>query len=529
MTPPRDLHDKDALIAALMARIEALVAGNEALVAENAALAARVAGLEVKLGLPPKTPDNSSVPPSKGQKPSGASAPKAKAKPHRRAHRPLHPNPTAKRAVLAATCKGCGADVSGVTQIVCEEYDRVEIPRIAPDVTRVSLHGGVCPCCSKRFKAEPPAGLEPGSPFGPNLRAFVIYLRSVQGHPLARLCTVLADLFGLAISEGALVNILDASRKAFSAQTCLIKARLRAGTTLASDETGLRVGKANWWLWVFHHADSAVFVADKHRSKAVVEAFLGGHRPGYWISDRYGGQMGWARREHQVCLAHLIRDVQYAIDAGDPGFAPGLKSLLKRACAIGRRRDRLRDATLKSYEADLDRRLDRVMARVPSHPAGGKLQTVIRKIRRPLFVFVQNRDLTATNNGAERALRPCAVSWSFCPSRAGSRGPLSLASPLWASRWPPPQRAASLRAVRADRSGARRRHGRGGVDARSGRVRRHGDRLPPGIGGRAHRTASTPLRARISAKLPGRPDRRPGGARWRTRRPDRRQRRLHAS
>src|SRR3954454_24414217 len=121
------------------------------------------------------------------------------------------------------------------------------------------------------------------------------------------------------------------------------------------------------------------------------------------------------------------------------------------------------------------------------------------------------------------------ISWSFCPYRAGSRGPLSLASPLRASRLPPPQRAAYLRAVRADRSGARRRHGYGGVDARSGRVRRYGDRLPPGIGGRAHRAASTPLRARISAKLPGRRGRRPGGARWRTRRPDRRQRRLHAS
>ena len=32
--------------------------------------------------------------------------------------------------------------------------------------------------------------------------------------------------------------------------------------------------------------------------------------PDFWISDRYGGQMGWAKREHQVCLAHLIRDVQ---------------------------------------------------------------------------------------------------------------------------------------------------------------------------------------------------------------------------
>jgi transposase len=395
VTQPSDLPDKDAVIGALMARIEVLTA--------------RVAELEARLNLPPKTPGNSSVPPSKGQKPSGPSAPKAKAKPHRGSHRALHPNPTSKRAVLATSCKDCGADVSGVAQIVCEEYDRIEIPRIEPDVTRVQLHGGVCPCCAGRFKAAAPAGLEPGSPFGPNLRAFVIYLRSVQGIPLARLRGVMADLFGLEISEGALVNILDASRKAFSAQTCLIKARLLAGTVMASDETGLRVGKANWWLWVFHHADSAVFVADRHRSKAVVERFLGEHRPDYWISDRYGGQMGWARREQQVCLAHLIRDVQYAIDSGDAVFAPGLKGLLKRACAIGRRRDRLTDATLKSYEADLDRRLDRLMALVPSHPAGSRLQTVIKKTRRHLFVFVTNRDLSATNNGSERALRPCAV------------------------------------------------------------------------------------------------------------------------
>jgi transposase len=94
--------------------------------------------------------------------------------------------------------------------------------------------------------------LEPGSPFGPNLRAFVIYLRSVPGIPLAQLSHVLRDLFGLDISEseGALVNILHASREPFATQTSLIKARPLAGTALASDETVMRVGKGNWWLWV---------------------------------------------------------------------------------------------------------------------------------------------------------------------------------------------------------------------------------------------------------------------------------------
>ena len=200
-------------------RTRPFVALIHTLVAQVAALTARVAELEAKLGLPPKTPDNSSVPPSKGQKASEPSKPRPKANPHAGAHRPLHPNPTRERIVSAHVCQDCGADVSNVAQSAVQVYDRIEIPKVEPDVTRVTLQGGVCPCCARRFKAPAPEGLEPGSPFGPNLRAFVIYLRSVQGIPMARLSDVLKDLFDLDISEGALVNILAAARKPFAAQT----------------------------------------------------------------------------------------------------------------------------------------------------------------------------------------------------------------------------------------------------------------------------------------------------------------------
>ena len=49
------------------------------------------------------------------------------------------------------------------------------------------------------------------------------------------------------------------------------------------------------------------------------------------------------------------------------------------------------------------------MVRAPMHAAGVKLQNMIKRTRRHLFVFVTNRELPATNNGSERALRPCAV------------------------------------------------------------------------------------------------------------------------
>lgn len=415
--PPLDSlneADKDALIRALLARVEELCARVATLEAENAALRRENAELRAKLDLPKKTPDNSSTPPSRGQKPS-ASTDDAKSKsdkrrkPHAGAHRPLHPNPTKRRDIAACACQHCGADVSESPQFACEAYDHIEIPPIKPEVTRVTLAGGTCPDCGKRFKAAPPADMPRGSPFGDNLRALVIYLRFTQNIALERLSSLLSTMLGLEISEGALVNILQAAREAFARQREAIREALLSGTALQSDETGLRVGKANWYLWVFHHEDSAVFVAAPTRAQSVIGDFLGDFRPDYWVSDRYAGQMGWAEKEQQVCLAHLIRDVQYAIDCGDAVIGPDLRHLLGEACEIGARRDRLSDATLRSYKAKLETRLTRILARAPLHPAGVKLVAMIKRTRQHLFVFMNNRELPPTNNGSEQAIRPCVI------------------------------------------------------------------------------------------------------------------------
>jgi transposase len=400
MTPPPDFSslsstEKDALIRTLLARVDALIA-------ENAALRER-------LNLPPKTPDNSSVPPSQGHKTSGESEPKPKAKTHAGSHRPLHPNPTRRRDVLADRCEHCRADVSAIRQAAVHAYDRIEIPEIVPDVTRVTLHGGVCPGCRQRFRAPPPAGLAPGSPFGPNLRAFVLYLRFAQAIPFERLARLMSDLLGLEISEGALANMLQASGGTFARQASLIRDRLLSGTILQSDETSARVGKKTWWTWVFHNGDSACFLIRPSRGKAVVGEFLGAVRPDFWVSDRLGAQMGWARTGHQACLAHLLRDVQYAIDAGDLSFAPGIRKLLKQAVAIGRRRDRLADSTLVLYLGRLEAKLDALLKIVPEARQGQKLQRMIKKFRQNLFVFITNRAIPPTNNGSEQALRPCVI------------------------------------------------------------------------------------------------------------------------
>jgi transposase len=114
--------------------------------------------------------------------------------------------------------------------------------------------------------------------------------------------------------------------------------------------------------------------------------------------------------EHQFCLAHLIRDAQYAIDHGDTVFAPDFKALLQDACAVGRHLPDLADATIAAHRRRLERALDRLLAREPTNSEGRKLRDAIfLDCRDKLFVFLKRRDCEATNNESERALRPSVI------------------------------------------------------------------------------------------------------------------------
>ena len=403
---------KDAELRAKAAEIEVLRGEKGHLEAEAERLREENATLRTKLGEPKKTPLNSSVPPSRGQKADGTSVPRGKPRGRRGSARPLHPSPTRVENVLAQTCQHCAADVSGVAQEAAETYDHVEIPPIVPDVTRVVLHGGTCPCCSKAFKAEPPVGREPGNMFGPRLVALVVLLRHVHYVSFARMASLLATVFGVTVSEGGLANMLRRCAAPFAAQQERIRQDVLAGKTVESDETTMRVGKKRWQEWVFHHGLSCCFVAAKARSKEVVEAFLGKVRPEAWVSDRLGSQMGWADL-HQVCLAHLLRDCQHATDCGDPGFARRVAALLCRAMRHHRMRARviarLGPGGPVAFRHRINAAMDDLLKEKPEHPAAAKLHRVMVKERQRLFVFLDHPHVPPTNNGSERSLRPGVV------------------------------------------------------------------------------------------------------------------------
>jgi transposase len=425
---PRGIDSLDAdsqkrLVRSLLEKVDELFEQNKDLLKQNNSLQARIdellkqicellariAELEAR-GKPPKTPTNSSLPPSSEQKANVAD--KSDRKKCRKGRpgvaRELCPNPDVTREFFAERC-ACGGKVPLKGQVLAHAYDHIEIPPIKPWTTRNNVYKGDCSCCGKSVTAKPPADMPPGSPFGSGIVALVTYMHGCQMVSYSRLAEMLEDLFGLEISEGAIANMLARAAKPFAERAQAIHETVRNSRVIASDETSARVKGKTHWQWVFGAATAVAHVIAPTRGKIVPTQFLNGAKPEVWISDRLAAQCNHAD-EHQVCLAHLTRDAQYAVDAGDTVFAPPFKEFLQRACKIGGRRSHLADSTMKAYARDLERELNQLLELEPTNHEGRHLRdAIIVDVRDKLLVFMRRRDVEPTNNGSEQKLRLSVV------------------------------------------------------------------------------------------------------------------------
>jgi transposase len=196
--------------------------------------------LEAKLGAPPKTPDNSSLPPSQGKKRNRGgkpvrTGPRQGSLGRKGGGRLLAKAPDETVTARPSRCAHCHAALAEADLRLTAHFDKVDLPAIAPVVTRVERYAGHCRCCGGVTPAPLPEGLEPGTPFSPNIVALAMYLRFVHHVSYRRLSRLLLELFGLAISEGALDAAFQRGKPHLDAETAAILARLRRARVVCSD------------------------------------------------------------------------------------------------------------------------------------------------------------------------------------------------------------------------------------------------------------------------------------------------------
>ena len=398
----KDSHYLTMTLEEKHALIEKLLKENEALLEENQKL-------KGELKKPKKTSKNSSLPPAQTEKGNLKRKPKKAVKGHKKGGRTLSEVYDEHIIAKAKQCCECSHEFTEAEQKLVALYDKISIPEIKPYIRRIERYGGQCPKCQQVTKAAVPVGMEEGSPFDNSVKALALYYRYTNFLSYQRLKMMFADVFNLDISEGALANLFLSTKEEIAPDVERILKRLQQSRLVASDETSARVSGTNQWEWVFQNDDVCLHVIRPSRGGDVINEVMQEHQPEIWISDLFSSQTSHPAKAWQVCLAHQLRDCQYAIDAGDKRFARRMKNILIRAFIIHNKRHSLTDLTLSLYRRNLFKRLEACLAIDPESKDGKRLKKRYLKIKDNLLLFLEDSTIPPTNNSSEQAIRMSTI------------------------------------------------------------------------------------------------------------------------
>jgi transposase len=388
---------------------------NEQLRAENAQQREQIAELEAKRKRPPKTSKNSSVPPAVGHKANRQRSSGQRSK-RKRGAQGGHKGRSRRRAkpdvvieCRVETCPDCGTDLSEAEQQLIGSTQVVEIPPVEPVVVEAERYRCTCLECGRSHTADYPPGMEAERVFGRRLEAVVTYLHEVHHLSYARLQTVMRTLFGLIISVGALVNAVRRAAQRLEPVAEAIRDEIRQSQVVGSDETSARVNGRNHWQWAFVTDTATYHVIASSRGSRVIEEVMGDALPLAWVSDLWSAQLKAPKRHHQICHAHQLRDLQYAIDAERSAWAYRFQQLLRRSQRLSKQREQLPNAVYWHAVAQLETDCDALLSELVTTPEAQKLQRRYQKHRHSLFVFLYHPGVPYDNNASERALRNSVI------------------------------------------------------------------------------------------------------------------------
>jgi transposase len=413
---------REELLELLLRQGEVVGQQQEALAERDAAIERRdekIRELEDELAQcrrPMKTSENSSVPPSRGQKAQRVERRRRKAGPTR-GHvgvSRLRRAPDVVVECRPSACGGCGASLPQAGGRRVGRSQVVELPPVQPVVIEAWLYTTTCAHCGEQTVGVYPAGLEPRRTFGPGIEAVLSYFHERHHVGYERLVELCRDLFGLAISQGGIENALrrlvDRARPTYAA----IRETVRGSPVINSDETGARVNGRPQYQWTFQTPAASYHLIAPTRGGEVLDAFLEGVEPEVWGSDLYAPQMLTPAGAHQICLSHQERDLTFAVEA-DPLderiWAVELRHVLGRAIRLHHERDQIPPDSFARRRTLIEKATDRLVfdRYVAPKTEAARLQKRYRTHRDSLYVFLHRDDVEPTNNSSERDLRPSVI------------------------------------------------------------------------------------------------------------------------
>ena len=307
---------------------------------------------------------------------------------------------------ISGYCRKCGKALQGQA-ILQQKRQVIDIPPIIPITTEHQIYSRECSCgyCTV---SEFPAELKAPVSYGNSVESLISYLSVRQYMPVNRIQEFLSQVVNLEMSQGTICNKL----KSF-ADKCLpvyeqIKCRLEQSPCIGTDETGFIRNGNKGWMWTWQTPSLTYIAASDNRGvKTIHDHFENGFPQATLLHDCWRAHFTIPAKTHQICLAHLRRELNYFIEQRKECWSYEFEKLLRKAIKLKRK-------IIQNPNDSFSRQIQQIKTRADQllhiklddkHKKLKSLKKRLTKYRNYIFPFLENKHIPPDNNGSERAIR----------------------------------------------------------------------------------------------------------------------------
>ena len=401
--------DKDKLIAELQQEVKML----KALVIE---LMERLAKYEN-----PKNSSNSSLPPShdifrplrtktlrepSGKKPGGQAG-------HEGTTLRMAENPDQVVEHSPSYCTCCGCDISQIQAEFLERRQEVVLPEIKPLFIEHQVFQRTC-TCGHTTRSEFPTDITPGISYGKSVETLAAYLNVRQYVPFHRLSEIFRHVFNFPISDGTLVNAVNRVAQKAIPTYRLIHNMAEISKVCGGDETGMKLNGDKGWFWTIQGKLFTYIIASLNRGgKTLDENFPNGFAFSILVHDCWRSYFKVAVLAHQICLAHLLRELNHIGECYKLKWSIDLKELFTDTIAFKKTLlpEDYRNSRTSEPIMEFEERLNKLLTEPinKEHSIAVSFQNRLLKHRQHILTFLYYLEVPPDNNGSERAIRNVKV------------------------------------------------------------------------------------------------------------------------
>lgn len=322
------------------------------------------------------------------------------------------------------TCPRCGRVHTEEIYEMIGKRQVIDIPMIKASVVEHQVFQLAC-SCGHVASGNYPSGVTAPVQYGNNLIALTAYLSSRQYVPYSRLAEMIRSITTISMSQGTIYNLLNKAANMVLPIYEGIKKEVSKAITIGGDETGVKVNKSKSWAWAWQTMHATYVTISPDRGFAtILKHFPDGFPNATLVSDSWAAQLKTPAKNHQLCLAHLFRELNFFNEMYHIKWVAGMKDILSRAIKLKNSMSPEQYELPFKERSNLLNEFDTLINKVIPKKYSKILpfQKRLKKRKQEVFNFLFYPHVPYDNNASERAIRNLKVKQKVSGGFRSDRG-----------------------------------------------------------------------------------------------------------